>query len=255
MIRLLNKHFLWVGLCTLLLTSCKEKEIVPTADFTYDLAQQDLKQFISVYPAQEAIKITNKSTSGVSYAWDFGNGTTSTEQEPAFSYKQGGSYTITLTATSETGATSVSTKAITVVDRVLKKITVRQLNWNSFGNLPGWAGNKRADLILELGQRSSTGSPTQVSSVLYRAQPVKNVTNTTTSFVVPVGQTIVLNPANVNTNFLVNLYGNDGGGDQLIYSTGGSGIGYSAYLSPETRLYTITSGIAGTAVTLECTYE
>jgi len=42
----------------------------------------------------------------VGWAWDFGDGNTSTEQNPIHTYTEDGTYTITLTITSETGCTA-----------------------------------------------------------------------------------------------------------------------------------------------------
>ncbi len=51
-----------------------------------------------------------------SHAWDFGDGTTSTTQNPSHTYTSPGTYTITLTVTDEQGTTDTATKTITVTD-------------------------------------------------------------------------------------------------------------------------------------------
>ena len=46
---------------------------------------------------------TNYSSNATSYAWDFGdNAGTSTEMNPTYTYTDGGTYTVTLTATGGT---------------------------------------------------------------------------------------------------------------------------------------------------------
>lgn len=50
-----------------------------------------------------AAVFTNMSTGATSYVWDFGDGNTSTEVSPSHVYGTGGTYTATLTATSECG--------------------------------------------------------------------------------------------------------------------------------------------------------
>jgi PKD repeat protein len=47
-------------------------------------------------------------------AWDFGDGTTSTVQNPEHTYATGGTYTVTLTATDNEGASSLASDQITV---------------------------------------------------------------------------------------------------------------------------------------------
>ena len=90
-------------LCLLLggvsLYACREKEIIPTADFDYQFADPGLAGYLSVYPTYISLKANNKSSNGQSYYWDFGNGTTSTQAEPEFFYDHSGEYTIRLSVT------------------------------------------------------------------------------------------------------------------------------------------------------------
>ncbi len=83
--------------------SCKKTapDPMPAADFTYSQSSGGTIQF------------TDKSTSGRAYAWDFGNGTTSTEQNPKVVYGNNGSYTVKLTVKNGTGDNSV-TKTVNV---------------------------------------------------------------------------------------------------------------------------------------------
>lgn len=66
------------------------------------------------------ITMTNESsdTDGtiVSFSWDFGNGESSTEENPSVSYAEAGVFTITLTVTDDDGATASATALITVTD-------------------------------------------------------------------------------------------------------------------------------------------
>ena len=51
-----------------------------------------------------------------SWSWDFGDGMTSTEQNPTYKYSVGGVYTVKLTVTDDQGATSDATQEITIND-------------------------------------------------------------------------------------------------------------------------------------------
>ena len=249
------------SVATLLLAACqsKEPEIVPIADFSYEFADLNLRSDLpdlAGYPVGTAIKLTNKSRDAVAYLWDLGDGNTSTEKEPTVYYKKSGSYTITLTITSSTSTQRVATQSIKILDCVLKKITLNGFKWNSLGAVPSWDDAKKADLTIEIGQPVSSGSPTTVGALLYRSEPVKAITNSTTAFTIPVTQRVILNPDVVN-NLLINLYGNDGTGNQLVYTTGRPLSGYAAAVSHFTHLYTILSSESGsgTALALECHYE
>ncbi|MDT0676547.1 PKD domain-containing protein [Autumnicola musiva] len=73
----------------------------PTADFTVDA--DDL-----------TVTFTNTSENAVSYAWDFGDGNTSTEENPTHTYAAEGTYTVVLTTTGEDGTEVESTQEVTV---------------------------------------------------------------------------------------------------------------------------------------------
>jgi PKD repeat protein len=56
----------------------------------------------------ETITFTNTSVNATSYSWDFGDGGTSTHQNPTHAYSSAGNYLITLKATGDGGLTQVS---------------------------------------------------------------------------------------------------------------------------------------------------
>jgi PKD repeat protein len=59
---------------------------------------------------------TSTDTDGtiVSWAWNFGDAATSTAQNPSHTYASGGTYSVTLTATDNGGASNVATRNVTV---------------------------------------------------------------------------------------------------------------------------------------------
>jgi len=67
----------------------------------------------------EVITFVNTSQNVTSYEWDFGDSTSSTEENPTHSYSDTGSFTITLTAHGALGSKSVS-KSTIIGDPVLK---------------------------------------------------------------------------------------------------------------------------------------
>ncbi len=71
----------------------------------------------------EVITFTNTSQNATSFAWDFGDGNSSTEENPTHSYSSTGTFTITLTANGEEGSRS-KTKFITIVNPVFLNLTI-----------------------------------------------------------------------------------------------------------------------------------
>ena len=91
----------------------------------------------SATPASGLIPLTvNFSSAGsndpdgtiVSYAWDFGNGATSTAANPSYVYTIAGSYTATLTVTDNMGITTPTTVAITASAPTAPQITTQPTN-------------------------------------------------------------------------------------------------------------------------------
>jgi PKD repeat protein len=104
----MNKFFLMCSLFAgiLILNSCKKDP--PVAKFTMDKA---------TFKMAEAIKFTNQSENADSYAWDFGDGKKSTDENPSHTYGSAGSFTIKLTATGAAGVDSTS-QTITVLQNL-----------------------------------------------------------------------------------------------------------------------------------------
>lgn len=81
--------FLTLILMAVVFISCQKDEPAPVAEFTISKTEAYL---------QESIKFANQSQNANSYAWDFGDGNTSTDKEPAHTYNQSGLMTVKLTA-------------------------------------------------------------------------------------------------------------------------------------------------------------
>lgn len=76
--------------------------VIPSASFTVE-DEENLQ-------TNTPIQFTNTSLGADSYLWEFGDAdnSTSTDENPTFSYSNPGTYTVTLTATSEEGESSIS---------------------------------------------------------------------------------------------------------------------------------------------------
>lgn len=88
----------------------------PTADFTPSCSGL-------------ACTFTDKSVDSdgtvTGWSWSFGDGTTSTSRNPAMTYAAAGSYSVTLTATDNVGATQQKTKPVTVGSAITLSVTGR----------------------------------------------------------------------------------------------------------------------------------
>ncbi len=60
------------------------------------------------------VNFNNNSTGATSYSWDFGDGNTSTEENPSHTYDEDGSYEVELTATNDCGSVT-TTETVVVV--------------------------------------------------------------------------------------------------------------------------------------------
>ncbi len=98
---------------------------LPQADFTYTTHEL-------------TVVFTDKSQNVVSYFWNLGDGTTSTEQNPTHTYAKGGTYAVELTVTGEKGKTS-SKKENIKFDGGEEPEPIDEVNITVDGNFADWA--------------------------------------------------------------------------------------------------------------------
>ncbi|AAM05168.1 DUF2341 domain-containing protein [Methanosarcina acetivorans] len=78
-----------------------------------------------VYGLPHAVQFTDTSANyPTAWSWDFGDGTTSTEQNPRHTYSADGNYTVTLTATNEYGSDTVTISDYKVETMIITSVTV-----------------------------------------------------------------------------------------------------------------------------------
>ena len=98
--------------------------------------------------SQNALQVTftNSSTNADTYLWDFGDGNTSTDFAPTYTYQNGGTFNVSLTATNMCGS-NASTQSVTVVPVPTATFTSNHSNPICGGNVVNFVDG-------------STGSPT-----------------------------------------------------------------------------------------------
>jgi PKD repeat protein len=85
------------------------------ATATITVAVPPVAAFASA-PSGLTVQFTDQSTGTppLTYAWNFGDGTTSAEQNPSHTYASAGTYTVTLTVTNSAGVSSTATATVSV---------------------------------------------------------------------------------------------------------------------------------------------
>lgn len=75
-----------------------------------------------------AVTFTNTSTYATSYSWDFGDGNTSTQENPTHTYASAGVYTVKLTATNDAGS-STAQQQLTVTSGAMTEADLIGSAW------------------------------------------------------------------------------------------------------------------------------
>lgn len=94
-------------LFSVLLTSCEKEESKPDPIAVFAMSNTSVG-------IDETIAFTNYSENATSYSWDFGDGNTSIDEHPTYSYSSEGTYTVTLTATGD-GGKDTKTQSIEII--------------------------------------------------------------------------------------------------------------------------------------------
>jgi len=81
----------------------------PFADFDYEISEENALE----------VSFTNKSTNSETYNWEFGDGETSTEENPVHEYAEGGTYDVTLTSTNADDVSTDVTKSLSLGSNLL----------------------------------------------------------------------------------------------------------------------------------------
>jgi hypothetical protein len=172
----------------------------------------------------------SESESSNSVLWELGDGRTSTETSLSISYPKSGTYTLKLTASNEDGETSVSSKKIVVLDRVLKRIDLYFAQWDSTNYTEPWPRTNMVDIYFQMQNYSDESYDKDGfyynCPVIYTSSVMPNVKNKgywtkQPSVIIPVNERIVINknmvqfaPGNLNNAYLFSIMGKDASGNK-----------------------------------------
>lgn len=142
------KKLLWMPALTLLamMASCgNDDEDVTTSSFTVEIPQGCLAPCEATF--------NNTSQGATSYSWDFGDGNTSTDENPKHTYRSGGTFSVTLTVQGAGGSNS-STQQVEIA--APSRMIINTISVFSFPALTQagvtWdlAPNEEPDLIVQV---------------------------------------------------------------------------------------------------------
>ncbi|OUJ74185.1 hypothetical protein BXP70_10645 [Hymenobacter crusticola] len=108
-------------------TPCSTPQYSQTEDYSVTLSASPLAptaEFMAAQPltCSGCVQFTDQSLNGpTAWLWDFGDGTTSTQQNPQHCYTTPGTFTVTLTATNAIGANTRTRSNYISYDNVLPK--------------------------------------------------------------------------------------------------------------------------------------
>jgi PKD repeat protein len=105
----------------------KVDTVLPSADFSFIPDANDFR----------TIEFSDLSFESTQYLWDFGNGNTSTDRDPSFTFPGEGTYSVSLTVSDNNGASDMITKEVKVED-LFVAITPEILNGDFEDNQNDW---------------------------------------------------------------------------------------------------------------------
>ena len=110
---IVNPNFILIALvfsALVVISSCDKDDPVvvedPIASFQFEVSADNFLE----------VSFTNFSQNAISYQWDFGDGNTSSEENPVHVYSAEGTYNVQLTATGEESKTATKTESISISD-------------------------------------------------------------------------------------------------------------------------------------------
>ncbi|MGO4288395.1 PKD domain-containing protein [Chitinophaga sp. RAB17] len=128
----MQKQLLYILLLLCAASACKKDDVKPVPVVVYTIEVDGNK-----------VTFNNTTTGATSWKWDFGDGTTATDQSPVHTYKGKGKYVPTLYATSGDGVTAEGSTVIRISKTSPVKLTDNSLaDWDTISQSMMVAGPK-----------------------------------------------------------------------------------------------------------------
>ncbi len=194
----------------LLVVSCKKIDNItdnvtknPVADFNYQIEK---------IPAPCGVNFYNKSVNAISYLWDFGDGQTSTEQNPYHIFHTGGDFIITLSILGNDNKNYSKSQTITITKPTvfgIQQITVKQIpEFKPDGSTWDTAYNEEFGMVDVYGSPDIFITLKSGHSTIIRTETWQDITNSDLSNT-PVFWLTLTDITDLNSDFTLSLNDDD----------------------------------------------
>ncbi len=162
--------------------------MAPTSSFTATPA--------TICGSSGTVTIANASVGGVSYAWNFGDGTTSTAQNPpAHTYNAPGTYLISLVVTAGNGCTDVSSRSVQIAANPTVSVNSATVCANAPATLTATVSPTGGTYSWNTGGTASSISVTPATTTSYTVTYTNTIGCTASA-----SGTVTVNPATFTVN-------------------------------------------------------
>jgi hypothetical protein len=155
--------------------SNRDSEVKPEASFSF---RGDTSATLKM-ATSDTCTLFNTSVNADSSTWTLGDGQTLTTRQIVLSYPKAGTYTLKLKVRKFDGQTAETSKTVVVVDRVLKKIIIDKVQWDTTIVSQGWPTTNKVDIYFQIQLYNDiTMKPKGIypnCPVLYTSPVIKNI--------------------------------------------------------------------------------
>ena len=261
------RHWLIIGLIysTFIIGCQKETINQPYASFSF---RGDTSSVLKMATC-DTCTLFNSSNNADSSFWDLGNGNISTVENLILTFPNSGTYTVKLTVKNNDGQKSSIEKKVIVLDRVLEKIVINYIQWDTVPNSnPNyncvWPASPVADVFVLVQKYVPGDSIVPLSGImpnseiLYQSPVIQNVSYRT--FIpVQIGvpeKVVVDKPLVLDRSFVISLMAKDNQG--IIYALQTSKFGGSTFSIREedfaSNKFTAVSSLTS-SLEFDCRFE
>lgn len=230
-------------------TSCNNFDGMAVDDILIENTPANVANFTYTCASGNTINFTNSSTlCPTGYAWDFGDGNTSTVQNPSHTYSTAGTYNVTLTSSGPCNAPGSITIAISILAITTSATNITCNGANNGSVIANVTGNPGPFIYAWLPGGQTTQTITGLSQGTY------SVSITATGSCPGSATALINEPAILTSSTIATPVSCFGGNDgAAVVTIAGGTIPYSYYWTPSgttsTTLSILVTGTYGVKIT------